>query len=235
VLLAIDTSSAATTVVVADSADVGSSATVVDNRRHAEVLAVLIEEQLRGRVARPADLERVVVGVGPGPFTGLRVGVVTALAWADALGVPIHAVMSLDIVAEQVRSGMARVVEPAVPLLVTGDARRREVFYAYYPEGATRAQAAVASMTTAVSQSAAQGARLVVGSGVELYGDALIDSGLMVGPALLPDASALARLALRRLAEDPSGSGFEPVVPQYLRRPDATVYMPAPRKRVSPA
>jgi tRNA threonylcarbamoyl adenosine modification protein YeaZ len=235
VLLAIDTSSAATSVVVTtsvDAADAGA-ATVVDNRRHAEVLAVLIEEQLRQRGARPTDLERVVVGVGPGPFTGLRVGIVTALAWGDALGLPVHGVMSLDIVAELVRSGAAGVDQPDAPLLVTGDARRREVFHAYYPEGTTRAESAVASMTVAVSEAVGRGARLVVGPGVDLYPDALTDTGLTVGPALLPDAAALARLALRRLTEDAGGAGFAPVVPQYLRRPDAAE--PAPRKRVTPA
>jgi tRNA threonylcarbamoyl adenosine modification protein YeaZ len=233
VLLAIDTSSAATTVVVAQADAVGPAATVVDNRRHAELLAVLIEDQLRGHGARPADLERVVVGVGPGPFTGLRVGIVTALAWGDALGIPVHGVMSLDIVAEQVRSGVAGVELPRAPLLVTSDARRREVFHAFYAEGATRADAAVSAMRAAVQAGVAHGARVVVGAGVDLYPDELVGSGLLVGPAVLPDASALARLALRRLVDDPSGAAFAPVVPQYLRRPDAAA--PAPRKQVTPA
>jgi tRNA threonylcarbamoyl adenosine modification protein YeaZ len=233
VLLAIDTSSPATTVVVTDAHGEGPSVTVVDNRRHAEVLAVLIEDQLREHGARPADLERVVVGVGPGPFTGLRVGIVTALAWGDALGLPVHGVMSLDIVAEQVRSGAVGVDQPNAPLLVTSDARRREVFHASYARGATRAEPAVSSMRAAVDAAVADGARVVVGPGVDLYPAALTDSGLIIGPAVLPDASALAHLALRRLADDPTGAGFAPVVPQYLRRPDAA--QPAARKQVTPA
>lgn len=232
-LLAIDTSSAATTVAIAEADDVGPAVTIVDSRRHAEVLAVLIDDELRRHGARPVDLERVVVGVGPGPFTGLRVGIVTALAWGDALGIPVHGVMSLDGIAWQVRDGVAGVVDGSAPLLVTSDARRREVYSALYPVGATRAGATVSSMAVAVQQAQQAGVEQVVGAGVELYRDDVVESGLSVGPPLLPDAAALARLALARWAEDPSGAGFEPVVPQYLRRPDATE--PAPRKRVTPA
>lgn len=232
-LLAIDTSSPATTVVVAGADDVGPAATVVDNRRHAEVLAVLIADELSRCSARPSDLERVVVGVGPGPFTGLRVGIVTALAWGDALGIPVHGIASLDGIAWQVRSGAGGLADASAALLVTSDARRREVFSAIYPPNGTRASASVSSMADALERARGAGVETVVGAGVALHPELVQESGLTVGPALLPDASALARLAVARLAEDASGGGFAPVVPQYLRRPDAA--SPAPRKRVTPA
>ena len=82
-----------------------------------------------GRRALP-DVDAVVVGVGPGPFTGLRVGMVTAAALGDALGVPVHGVCSLDAIAADV----AARPRPG-PLLVVTDARRREVYWAAYDGG----------------------------------------------------------------------------------------------------
>ena len=70
-----------------------------------------------------SDLDAVVVGAGPGPFTGLRVGMVTAAALGDALDVPVHGVCSLDAIAFEVSDDL--VADPGGPLLVVTDARRR--------------------------------------------------------------------------------------------------------------
>ena len=85
--------------------------------------------------AGPADLTAVAVGTGPGPFTGLRVGMVTAVTMGYALGVPVHGVCSLDVLAEQA----AATTEGR--LLVATDARRREVYWARYEAAARAARA----------------------------------------------------------------------------------------------
>ena len=99
--LAIDTSTSAIGVaVLAPGADpvVGVE---VDARAHTEKLAPLVRDTLAAAGATPADLTDIAVGTGPGPFTGLRVGLVTALTLGHALGIPVHGVCSLDALAEQ--------------------------------------------------------------------------------------------------------------------------------------
>src|SRR5438132_7166535 len=100
-VLALDTATAAVTAGLGwlrPSSDDGPAVEVraerveVDARRHGEALAPAIHECLAEAGAAPRDLAAVVAGVGPGPFTGLRVGLVTATALADALGVPSYAV-----------------------------------------------------------------------------------------------------------------------------------------------
>nr|MDQ3612639.1 tRNA (adenosine(37)-N6)-threonylcarbamoyltransferase complex dimerization subunit type 1 TsaB [Actinomycetota bacterium] len=98
-VLGLDTSSPAVSTVLVRLGDglepeLLAESVVVDGRRHGELLACGVREVLRG--FRPAALAAVVVGTGPGPFTGLRVGLVTAAAMGDALGIPAYGVCSLD-------------------------------------------------------------------------------------------------------------------------------------------
>lgn len=125
-ILAVDTSSARTSVAVVDGQRVVAEAAHLDARRHAEVLAPLLADVIAG-IDR-ASIEAVVCGVGPGPYTGLRVGIATALAVGVAWQVPVHGICSLDAVA-----AAALDVEPtAAGLCVALDARRREVYWARY-------------------------------------------------------------------------------------------------------
>lgn len=127
-MLAIDTSSAASSVALLDANGVIATASHVDARRHAEVLAGLIEQVLAGR--RPS---RIAVGVGPGPYTGLRVGVVTAQVLAHAWQVPVVGVCSLDALAfAAVQAGIRE------PFGVASDARRREIYWARYDAAGER-------------------------------------------------------------------------------------------------
>ena len=87
--------------------------------RHAELLTPSVRDVLAAAGLRVRDLDALVVGLGPGPFTGLRVGVVTAATMGDALGIPVHGVCSLDAVGDGARS-------------VVTDARRKEVHWAVY-------------------------------------------------------------------------------------------------------
>jgi tRNA threonylcarbamoyl adenosine modification protein YeaZ len=202
--LAIDTSSAAVTAaVVRVDGDVRALAqrVTVDARAHGERLAPSIAECLAEAGAEPVDLDAIVAGVGPGPFTGLRVGLVTAAAMADALDIPAYGVCSLDAIAAAV---------PSERVLVAADARRREVFWARYVDG-TRVEGPDVARPADVStvDSAA-----MAGAGARLYADVL---GLPLLDVDYPDPTALVRLAARRIRE-PAPS--EPLTPLYLRRPD---------------
>ncbi|MEU4391278.1 tRNA (adenosine(37)-N6)-threonylcarbamoyltransferase complex dimerization subunit type 1 TsaB [Kribbella sp. NPDC023855] len=211
-LLAFDTSSAAVTVALADpisGATIASSSTV-DALRHGELLAPAIAEALETAGCRPGDLTKIAVGVGPGPFTGLRVGLVTARTMAEVLGIEVAGVCSLDILARQ--SSLS------LPLAVATDARRKEIYWALYDgpaaDGSRRRlegpavdrPAEVAQMLSGVP---------VIGRGAVLYAEALaLESSDVIE---YPSAEVLA-LGV--------ATGTLPVVapdPLYLRRPDVTM------------
>jgi tRNA threonylcarbamoyl adenosine modification protein YeaZ len=195
-LLAFDTSTPAVTV----AASTGESRTEVVSNRHGELLAPLVREVLGGR--RP---DGIVVGLGPGPFTGLRVGIVTAKTMGHALGVPVHGVCSLDALATP---GGA----------VATDARRREVYWARYDAAGARVEGpAVAKPGDVAEALRAAGVTHVAGEGPRRYPEAF--AGFEAGEAY-PDALRL--LGAPRTAD---------LTPLYLRRPDATP--PGPRKKVT--
>ncbi|WP_156193164.1 tRNA (adenosine(37)-N6)-threonylcarbamoyltransferase complex dimerization subunit type 1 TsaB [Corynebacterium kalinowskii] len=124
-VLAIDTSTATVVSgVVADGRTIGETI-LPDCRDHNEQLVVATQRALEQAGKTFQDVDAVVVGAGPGPFTGLRVGMATGAAFADALGIPVYGVCSLDAIAAQI-PGTA---------LVTSDARRREVYWATYQDG----------------------------------------------------------------------------------------------------
>jgi len=196
-VLGLDT---ATTVAVglARGSQVLQVAGVADRMAHVEQLTPLVQQVLQAGGLRPADLDQVVVGLGPGPFTGLRVGVVTAQVLATALRIPWRGVCTLDVLAAQHAAAT-----PAGEFLVATDARRREVYWARYgPDGARREGPLVA-------RPAALPRLPVVGPGADLYPDQLV---AVPGPRSL-DAGVLA-------SHGPHlpDAGREPL---YLRRPDA--------------
>lgn len=121
-LLAIDTSTTAIGVAMHDGTRVVAEETTLEARAHAEHLAPGIERALRSAGARPGEVTDVVVGIGPGPFTGLRVGIVTGRTFAFALGVPVHGLCSLDALAHA-----AWLAGHRGDLLAATDARRKEV------------------------------------------------------------------------------------------------------------
>jgi len=126
-LLAVD-SSGGTSVAVVDSVRaVRAVAAEPDPRRHAEVVGSLIEEVLAQAGVTPQELEGVVTGMGPGPFTGLRVGIAAARAFAFGAGLPVHPLVSHDAIALEAYLGGA-----CGPLTVVTDARRREHYWSSY-------------------------------------------------------------------------------------------------------
>ncbi|MFJ2440898.1 MULTISPECIES: tRNA (adenosine(37)-N6)-threonylcarbamoyltransferase complex dimerization subunit type 1 TsaB [unclassified Streptomyces] len=221
-LLAVDTATPAVTVALHDGTSVLATESQVDARRHGELLLPAVDRILAGAGLVPADVTDVVVGVGPGPYTGLRVGLVTALTFGSALGVPVRGLCTLD--------GLAYASGLAGPFAVATDARRKEVYWARYADARTRLT------EPAVDRPADLAERLaglpVVGAGAVLYPDAFPDAR---GPEH-QSAAALAGLAAELLGspEGPSGEspggtsegspgGFLPPLPLYLRRPDAQV------------
>jgi len=186
-----------------------------DARSHGELLAPSVSAVLVESGYRATDLDAVIAGVGPGPFTGLRVGLVTAAALADTLGIPAYGVCTLDAIGAD--AGPGRV-------LVATDARRREVYWAVYQDSIPVTAPAV--NRPADLDPAELGATRAVGAGAHLYAQVL---GLPVAEApRFPRSAALARLAADRVL---GGAPTEPLTPLYLRRPDAV--MPGARKPVS--
>jgi tRNA threonylcarbamoyl adenosine modification protein YeaZ len=215
--LVIDTSSAAVTAGVVDGAldsaqggpRVLSEQVIVNARGHGEWLAPLIRQALAEAGAGMADLTAVIAGVGPGPFTGLRVGLVTAAAISDARGIPAYDVCSLDAIA-------AGIVEPR-RLLVATDARRREVYWARYVAGRRVGGPAVAKPADLPGE-AEELADAMVGAGARLYADLL---GLPLLDEDGHDYPAVRGLGLLAAERVRSGAPTEPLTPLYLRRPDA--------------
>src|SRR4051794_35137054 len=210
-LLALDTSTPRVTVALADGTRVVHDAVSDQAMQHGEQLAPMIDAALTTAGATRGDLTRIAAGVGPGPFTGLRVGLVTARALGLALGVPVVGVGSLDVLAVQaVDEGVAE------PLLATLDARRKELFWAEYDAQGRRTDGPHVDRPDDLRTG-----RLVVGAGPQLYPSV---SERTAGPTS-PTAGWLARalIAGRVQVVEP-----EPV---YLRRPDAAI--PGPPKKVS--
>jgi tRNA threonylcarbamoyladenosine biosynthesis protein TsaB len=222
-VLALDTSAAASAAVVDDDGRTLATRSSGETRRHAEALTPLLDAVLAEAGVPRTALTAVVVGTGPAPFTGLRVGLVTARTLGLALGIPVHGVSSLDALALAALGG----AEPAGgEVLVVTDARRKEVYWARYravvglgtdPGVELVAGPGVDAPAVVAEQGGAGqgGAALrVVGAGTGLYPE------LLPGTTAVVDPADLARVALARLAV--GGPGLElSTEPLYLRRPDA--------------
>jgi tRNA threonylcarbamoyl adenosine modification protein YeaZ len=196
-VLALDTSTVVN-VGLAQGERVLATATVSDQMAHAEQLMPLISGCFDDAGVLPNDLDQLIVGLGPGPFTGLRVGVATAQVLSHVLQLELRGICSLDVLAAQFgEAGLGN-------FLVATDARRREVYWAQYgSDGVRRGEAAVSRPSDVP--------RLpTIGPAADLYSDQLnavpgpraLDPGVLATRgAMLPDA------------------GHQPL---YLRHPDAT-------------
>ncbi len=192
-------------------------------RRHAELLAPAIRSLCDQLQVSLDHLAAVAVGIGPGLYTGLRVGVTTALTVARSLRVPVVAVPSLDLVAYPLRHGDR--------LLVTVlDARRREVFWASYrpvPGGVQRvSDYLVQPPGEVVAELAAGGEELLLaGDGVGRYPEefASLERAEVAGPGFdAPSAVALVELATAKVVREEFVTPDE-VRPLYLRQSDAEI------------
>ncbi|MDT0267797.1 tRNA (adenosine(37)-N6)-threonylcarbamoyltransferase complex dimerization subunit type 1 TsaB [Streptomyces sp. DSM 44915] len=218
-LLALDTATPAVTVALFDTEEgrVLAARERVDARRHGELLMPFVDEVLTAAGRRLAEVGALVVGTGPGPYTGLRVGLVTGAALGAALDVPVYGVCTLD--------GIAHAAGLAGPFVVATDARRKEVYWAEYADADTRVGGPAVDRPAELAERVA--GRPAVGAGTALYPDAF--PGARADLPAHASAGALAALAARRLA---AGEPLDPPLPRYLRRPDARE--PAGYKAVTP-
>ncbi|TCK66307.1 tRNA (adenosine(37)-N6)-threonylcarbamoyltransferase complex dimerization subunit type 1 TsaB [Curtobacterium sp. PhB136] len=203
-LLAIDTS-AGTSVAVVDpeTRTVLAERSTEDSRRHAEVIGPFLQGVLDDAGITAADVTGVVAGMGPGPFTGLRVGIAAARTFAVARDVPFLPLVSHDAVAAEATS------EADGPVVVLTDARRREVYWSVHDQTGTRTAGPGLARPADLDD--------VLGASRQLP---------RVTATTIP-AGRLGVLAADRLA---SGGSFAEDAPLYLRDPDVT--MPGAPKRV---
>ncbi|HEX5541215.1 MAG TPA: tRNA (adenosine(37)-N6)-threonylcarbamoyltransferase complex dimerization subunit type 1 TsaB [Micromonospora sp.] len=213
-VLVLDSSTPAVTAalaqVTADGVAVRAERRTVDARAHGELLAPQIAAVLAEADLRPRDLAAVVAGLGPGPFTGLRVGLVTAASMSQVLGIPAYGVCSLDALGHAAAGPDERV-------LAASDARRREIYWAVYDGDRTRLVGPAVNAPAAVAAQVKElNVDVAVGEGAQRYADLL---GLPVrSEPRYPSTHHLAGLAADRIrAQAPS----ERLTPLYLRRPDA--------------
>ncbi len=257
-LLAFDTATPAVTVALHDGARVLAEESAVDARRHGELLAASIRSVLATAGAAAADLTGIAVGVGPGPYTGLRAGLVTARVLGSALGIPVHGACTLDIIARAVPGGAVpggAVPGGAVPgrAVARGAAGGMDAVAAdaVGPAGAAgRSDTSDHDFIVATDARRKQiywarytaAAHRILGPEVSAPGEVgaccpVAGQGALLYPAELgdpiepyyPSAGWLASMTAERLGR---GAAMLPAEPLYLRRPDARI--PGPPKRVTP-
>lgn len=222
-VIGIDTATPVTSVAVGSEAGALASIAVRNDRAHAELLIPMVREALDHAGLGGSDLSGIAVGTGPGLFTGLRVGVSSAKALAQAWGLPMVAVPSLDVLAFGCRHA-GRLMCAAI------DGRRGELFTAMYrpvpgPDGVEPAGGPRVARPDDLARELADAGEpvLVCGDGALLHAETLGDAGGSVELAgadhAAPSAEALLQIALPRLARGEVTAPLE-VSPIYLRRPD---------------
>lgn len=207
VVLAIDTATVAA-VGVARGGRPLAGAVVEDRMAHVERLVPLIRLVCAEAGVALHDVDQIVVGLGPGPFTGLRVGVVTARMLAEISGAALHGVCTLDAFAAQHVDGGGS----TEGFVVATDARRREVYWAHYAGDGQRSEGPSVSAPADVPRSP------TVGPAADLYPDVL---------ATVPGPRSLDPQSLAVHGPTLPSAGDRPL---YLRRPDAAE--PGRRKSV---
>jgi tRNA threonylcarbamoyladenosine biosynthesis protein TsaB len=236
VIVAVDTSSALTSVAVCDGERVLAQREELDARRHAEVLAPLLQEALRDADADGSTVTTVACGVGPGPYTGLRVGIATARALGLAWSRPVVGLCSLDAIAAEVFDAT-----DLSDVCVASDARRREVYWAQYSRLDGRLVGPLVTAPDDIPEHLRRGAW--AGQGAQAHADRL--GQVIDAVSGYPDAAWIARVVgrlqvdggqatpadIRLVGHGGDGAataaalvGATLLIPEplYLRRPDAT-------------
>lgn len=211
-LLCLDTSHGASVALLRSYILLGSA--MNDNpRQHTEALSPMINEVLAQAGAAPSDLDGIAVGTGPAPYTGLRVGLVTARTLGLALNIPVYGISALAGVA---RGAFDAEDLPAVTVVT--DARRKEVYWARYACSGEHDVEEISPPSVARPADIAEEVRedAVRGRGVELYPEYFQGAVVDLDPAAL---GRIVRARLERAARDGTSVDLPPE-PLYLRRPD---------------
>jgi tRNA threonylcarbamoyladenosine biosynthesis protein TsaB len=223
IVLGIETSTPRTSVALGNENDIIATVSIAGKARQESVTPALAQ-LLEWSDLQLAQVGGIAVGVGPGLFTGLRVGVETAKTLAQVLHLPIVGITSLDALAYAVRTTHKRIVAVI-------DGRRGEVFYAVYrsvPGGVMRESDYVVAVPDRLSAEleSTRGEVLAVGNGAMLYRHVLEDVGsrIEIGSTLsaYPDAAAMVELAVPRFLRE-EHDRLHDVVPVYLRKSDAEI------------
>ena len=222
IVLGIDTSTAVTSVAIGTENSILGTTSFAGVRKHDDVVPA-VEQLLSWTGHELANVNGVAVGLGPGLYTGLRVGVEAGKALAQVLNVPIVGIASLDVLAFGVHQTLRTV-------LAVMDARRKEVFFARYRtvHGGVMREGEYRVATPGALAAELEAAReevLLVGDGAILYRQELEVSGhIEVAPApfAYPWASALVTLAAPRFIREETDR-LQDVVPLYLRKTDAEI------------
>lgn len=222
-VLGIETSTPTPSVAIGSEQGIVGSCLVSRGVTHGEFLLPAVEFLMTQAGLSYRNLSAVAVGLGPGLFTGLRVGIATAKSLAQVLSVPIVGVPSLDLLAFDVRYSN-RLICPAV------DAKRGQVFFAFYrqvPGGVARvSDYLVGSPDRLVAEIDGLGSEvLLVGSGALLHRSVLEEAGraeLGTQAHSFPEAASLVELVLPRLFREEFDRLFD-LTPMYVRRSDAEI------------
>jgi tRNA threonylcarbamoyladenosine biosynthesis protein TsaB len=224
IVLGIDTATRQTSVALGTQRGTIAQTALSVGRSHEEVVVPAIHHLLQWSGTSFSQLGGLAVGIGPGLFTGLRVGVETARTLSQVLGVPIVGIPSLDVLAFSLRDARR-----AIAAVI--DARRGEVFVGLYrpvPGGVAReSEFLVASPEAFLAELEARGEEMVlVGDGALRYRRELSTLGRVVefaSPSLAyPQAASLVELSVPRLEREEFDRAFE-VLPLYLRKSDAEI------------
>lgn len=223
IVLGIETSTIQSSVCLGSEQEVLASCYVARGANADQFLITAINFLLERTSLTYDNVYGVAVGLGPGLFTGMRIGVSTAKTIAQALSVPIVGVPSLDVLAFDLRYSR-RIICPVI------DAKRHEVFFGFYrhvPGGIARiSEYQVGSLRTLRAEIEGRGGdALVVGHGALLYRTDLQDLGKVDFGSManaFPRAASLVELALPRFMREDYDSLFE-VEPMYMRRSDAEI------------
>jgi tRNA threonylcarbamoyladenosine biosynthesis protein TsaB len=222
-VVGIETSTPQTSVAIGTEREILARVSIAGKARQESVTPAL-DQLLAWTGLELSQVGGIAVGIGPGLFTGLRVGVETAKTLAQVLSVPIVGITSLDALAFSVRH-THKLIVPVI------DARRGEVFYAVYralPGGVVRgSEYSVASPDHLSAElETLPGEMLAVGDGAILYRDQLAGLGSRVELASRirahPEAAALVELAVPRFLRE-EHDRLQDVVPMYLRKSDAEI------------
>lgn len=223
IVVAIDTSTPQTSVAIGTEREIVARMQVAGKARQESVTPAL-EHLLRVSGLRLEQVAGFAVGIGPGLFTGLRVGVATAKTLAQVTKAPIVGLASLDVLAYRVRHTHRSIVAVI-------DGRRGEVFSAFYepvPGGVLRRTPFVVQRPEhlVAELDARPGDVLAVGDGAILYADVLAGVGARLELASAvdahPDAAAMVELAAPRFMREEHDSLVD-LVPVYLRKSDAEI------------